>query len=331
MAPEPYRTLRPGHTLCRLMPRIDLHKRALAVALVALAAGLLALAYCLPTVTYSKLGKADETYSIYGGVEALWEEGDLLLGGIVFGFSVVFPIAKLIALGWVLLGRGQRAWVRVLSLAGKWSMVDVFVITGFIAGVRVGVASGSSRAGIHVFTAGVVVSMLAAMATERWLGKDSPQASAPRLTSGLGGMLLPLAALSIQAAMLVTPFLVVEVKIFIITSTNEMSPLSATRGLWEVKEWALAAVLVAWVWLVPCLRAGLSLLLRMGRGGRRCQRAALRLDEWNMLAVFGLGLVVVWIKLTELTSTSLMVGFWFVLAGSLVGELDAWRLRRDLR
>ena len=127
-----------------------------------------------------------------------------------------------------------------------------------------------------------------------------------QVESGVRQMLLPILAVLLQGAIVATPVLVVEVNVFILKATNEVALFSATQGLWEDEEWGLVGVLVAWVWVAPFLRAVLSLWLRMGRGGRLCQRAALRLGEWNMLAVFGLGLVVVWVKLIELTSTCLL-------------------------
>jgi len=47
-----------------------------------------------------------------------------------------------------------------------------------------------------------------------------------------------------------------------------------------------------------------------------------------MLDVFGLGLVIVWVKLDELAATTLRTGFWAVLAAACLAQLDAWLFRR---
>lgn len=299
--------------------------RALPAILVLVAAGLLGGAYSLPTITYSRLAKADQTYSIYGGAEALWHSDNYVLAAIVFGFSIVFPIAKLCVLAAVLAGQAERGWAHRLRLLGKWSMVDVFVIAGFIGAVRVGVASGSSRWGIHLFTAGVVVSMFAAMATQRWVS-GRPVAPQPTRSGPLGG-LLAAAALVAHLIALTLPLLVVIVQVFLLRSSNRMSLGSLTEGLREDHELGLAGVLIVTVWVLPTLRSVCSLAWSAGARSTRWLRAALWLDEWSMLPVFALGMVVVWVKLQDLTTTELMAGFMAVLVAALLGELDAWRLR----
>ncbi len=309
--------------------------RALPAVLVLGAGFLLGGAYSQPTITYSRLAKADQTYSIYGGAEALWDSSNYVLAAIVFGFSIVFPIAKLCVLGAVLLGRAEHGWAHRLRLLGKWSMVDVFVIAGFIGAVRVGVASGASRQGIHLFTAGVVASMFAAMATERWVhGQGGNRCSgavelrAPSAKRSKLGRLLAASALTAHLVALSLPLLVVIVQVFLLRSSNRMSLGSLTAGLAEDQEWGLAGVLALTVWVLPCLRAVCSLVWSLGARSPRWLRAALWLDEWSMMPVFSLGLVVVWVKLLDLTTTELMAGFSAVLAAAVLGELDAWRLRR---
>ncbi len=69
-----------------------------------------------------------KTYSIASGVLALLEGGNAWIGLVLLFFSVLFPIAKLVALRVCIadarLGRGHALAARF----GKYSMVDVFVI-----------------------------------------------------------------------------------------------------------------------------------------------------------------------------------------------------------
>ena len=81
---------------------------------------------------YTGLGKwlgmveAPKTYSIVSGVAALFENNPAL-GAVVFLFSILFPLAKLILLRAALKKpRPHRA--RLVAGLSKYSMVDVFVI-----------------------------------------------------------------------------------------------------------------------------------------------------------------------------------------------------------
>ncbi|MHC4960100.1 MAG: paraquat-inducible protein A, partial [Planctomycetota bacterium] len=77
------------------------------------------------------LVQAPRTYSILEGVRALLDN-NALLGAIVFVFSVVFPLSKLVILragiaDTIAGGRASGAQ-RITTVLSKYSMVDVFVI-----------------------------------------------------------------------------------------------------------------------------------------------------------------------------------------------------------
>lgn len=80
------------------------------------------------------LGLLDEpeTYSIFTGVRTLLEDGNRALGVLLLFFSILFPLAKLIALRVCLSevdrGRPTSRTHRFAAALGKFSMVDVFVI-----------------------------------------------------------------------------------------------------------------------------------------------------------------------------------------------------------
>ncbi len=105
------------------------------------------------------------SYSVWAGVVALWNQREPLLALIVFAFSMVFPIVKLVTLGiiWFMrLAEARRVWLlRWLEALGKWSMLDVFVVAILIVLVKLGpLANVKPRAGVYVFTAAIVCSML---------------------------------------------------------------------------------------------------------------------------------------------------------------------------
>ena len=79
-----------------------------------------------------------ESYSILGGIGAMFEGGSPGLGALLFLFSVIFPTWKLLTFLWFLRS-GSPEKGRSLTLAvklGKYSMLDVFVIAVLVVGVK---------------------------------------------------------------------------------------------------------------------------------------------------------------------------------------------------
>lgn len=133
---------------------------ALALAAVALLAGLL-----LPVMEIETLVFWQDSYSILVGTLALLGEGHLLLGCALLLFSVLFPAAKLLALG-LLWFRDLDEDLRERALwwtaaLGKWSMLDVFVVAvTLVLTTATSLASARPRAGLYAFGAAVLLSML---------------------------------------------------------------------------------------------------------------------------------------------------------------------------
>jgi paraquat-inducible protein A len=113
-----------------------------------------------------------KSYSAWAGVVALWQQNELLLGAVLFFFSIVFPILKLIAVSvvwFVRLADEERSkvlhWLEVL---GKWSMLDVFIVSILIVLVKLGpMANIEPRLGIYFFTAAILASMLTTKRIDR--------------------------------------------------------------------------------------------------------------------------------------------------------------------
>jgi paraquat-inducible protein A len=125
----------------------------------------------LPVMVSSTFA-GDEDDTIISGVIFLYTSGSWPLALIVLIASVMVPIGKLVALGYVLVaiqrGRagGQRERTRLFRLVhiiGKWSMLDIFVVTFTVALVQLqplmSVAPGQ---GVLFFAAVVVLTMIAA-------------------------------------------------------------------------------------------------------------------------------------------------------------------------
>jgi paraquat-inducible protein A len=298
-------------------------------ALLASASAVLAVGLTLPVVTL-RSGLARETYSVLGGIRDLARSGEVLLAGIVLGFSVLFPIAKLALLTRVLFrpfDEQRRArLVRSLVRLGRWSMLDVFVVAILIGSVHLGILSEAyAERGIHVFGSGILLSMLATLAVQRLLGPDArsrerrvaPASRAERWASVL--------ALSLFALGLVLPLMVVEKFRF---WDHEYSVLSASQRMLEEGEHVLAGAVLFFVVLLPLARLLGLVLLRWTRRPERYARAVFVLDKWAMLDVFGLALLVVVAKIGAVASVETRLGFWVLLAAAALSFRDSLALRR---
>jgi paraquat-inducible protein A len=111
--------------------------------------------------------------TILSGVLYLAATGMWPLALLVFFASVVVPLAKLAILALLLISVQRRSrWrprdrtrlYRVTEAIGRWSMVDIYVVTILVSLVHLGaLASIEARAGAVFFGAVVVLTMFAAM------------------------------------------------------------------------------------------------------------------------------------------------------------------------
>ena len=120
--------------------------------------------------TSSLFGTQRDT--ILSGVAFLWATGSFVLAALVFFASIVVPLVKMIALA-VLAGSVQMHWhrhprtrtrlYRMIEFAGRWSMLDIYVVTILVALVHVStLASVHPGPGAAAFGAVVVLTMFAA-------------------------------------------------------------------------------------------------------------------------------------------------------------------------
>jgi paraquat-inducible protein A len=128
-------------------------------------------ANALPVLTTTQPGSS-ESATILGGVMLLYRSGSWPLALIVLIASVMIPLGKLLALGYLLI-KVQRGGIRgpdeptrlyrIVELIGRWSMLDVFVDAYTVALVQLQpLMSVAPGPGIVFFAAVVVLTMLAA-------------------------------------------------------------------------------------------------------------------------------------------------------------------------
>jgi len=121
--------------------------------------------------TGSMFGSQRDT--ILSGVIYLWESGSWPLALLVLFASIVVPVAKLLALNYLVWtvqrGHPHRArertrLYRLLKFVGRWSMLDIYVVTLLAALVQLqGLASIQAAPGAIAFGAVVVLTMFASM------------------------------------------------------------------------------------------------------------------------------------------------------------------------
>ena len=124
-----------------------------------------------PVMEVTTLGRT-QADTILSGVIYLAVNGTWPLALIVFVASVVVPVLKILALGYLAFSVQRRSqWrprdrarlYRVVEQVGRWSMVDVYVVTILVALVHLGsLANVEARVGGFYFGAVVVLTMLAA-------------------------------------------------------------------------------------------------------------------------------------------------------------------------
>ncbi|MGC3873095.1 PqiA/YebS family transporter subunit [Halomonas sp. GXIMD04776] len=137
-----------------------------------------------PIMTTTYLGNSDPS-TIIAGVVELWHGGSAPVAAVIFVASILVPMGKLIALAWLCVAArrnsGHHSEVRtrlyrVTEFIGRWSMVDIFVVSILAALIRGGaLMSITPGPAALAFASVVILTMLAAFAFDpRLLWRSSP-------------------------------------------------------------------------------------------------------------------------------------------------------------
>jgi paraquat-inducible protein A len=125
-------------------------------------------AILLPILKIEQLGFSHQS-SILSGTVELFRHGNYFVGGIVFLFSIVFPLTKivlLLELSWLeMLHRKHKALtLRLMEHLGKWSMMDVMLLAFLVMLVKLGeMVEFHFGPAIVAFTLCVAMSMVASL------------------------------------------------------------------------------------------------------------------------------------------------------------------------
>ena len=120
-----------------------------------------------PVLTFQKFFIFSSKVSIITGLFQLLSEGYPILFILIFGFSIVLPLFKLLLLFGLVNGliHNPERNTKILHLIaqyGKWSMLDVFVAALLIVTVRLGaMADVKVHFGLYAFAASVILTMIA--------------------------------------------------------------------------------------------------------------------------------------------------------------------------
>jgi paraquat-inducible protein A len=136
-----------------------------------------------PIMAVTSLGTT-EADTILSGVVTLLDHGMLPIAALVFFASIVVPVLKLLGLGFLLLSV-QRGWTwrrrdrtrlyRIVELSGRWSMVDIFVISILVALVNLEqLATIQPGIGAIAFASVVIITMIASQSFDPRLIWDPP-------------------------------------------------------------------------------------------------------------------------------------------------------------
>ena len=120
-----------------------------------------------PALTFKKYFIFSNKVSIITGLFQLLSEGYPILFALIFMFSILLPLFKLLFLfglvnGLFLHSNRHQKILHWITQYGKWSMLDVFVAALLIVTVRLGaMADVKVHFGLYAFAASVILSKIA--------------------------------------------------------------------------------------------------------------------------------------------------------------------------
>ena len=138
----------------------------------------------LPVMTVISFGKG-EADTIMSGVQALIVSGNWPIALLVFLASITIPVAKLIALTFLLISvhlksrwrpKDRTFLYRCIEVIGRWSMIDIFMISILVALIKLeNVATIEAGFGAVCFAAVVIITIFAATSFDPRLIWDSQE------------------------------------------------------------------------------------------------------------------------------------------------------------
>jgi paraquat-inducible protein A len=143
-------------------------RRAFVIAVIVIAAAAcLAMGLTQPVIKLTRLYFWTDTHSLTSVIQALYHSGEVFLAAVIFTFSILFPVFKLLYIAAASTVMATAAvhtqrMLRRIEWLGKWSMLDVLVLALLVFYVKsTGLADAIALPGIYFFAASVILTMLA--------------------------------------------------------------------------------------------------------------------------------------------------------------------------
>lgn len=229
----------------------------------------LALGITLPSIKLTKFYFFATEYSLITTVYTLISRNQVFLGGLVFVFSILLPVFKILYLV-ILTTMPAEALVRqywrlkAVEWLGKWSMHDVLVLALMIFFIKSqGIYDATSLSGVYFFTLAVVFMILAyawlnifslnsvKAETERLQTEATARRGAP---SALRNFLLALFILSAAICFALGIMLPSIRFTTVYVWSNQHSIASIIWALYHNQEYFLCAVITVFSVLFPFLK-----------------------------------------------------------------------------
>ena len=300
------------------------------------------LALTIPFLKISMLLEPVVIYDLPRSVWLMWTQGLYLISILILGFSIIFPLLKLLGMYTAWFGpKSFKKQERILALIknlGKWSFMDIFVVSLLLAMTNKQWAiSATPEIGVYFFIAAIVISMTTSEIMHNMmlrisiqLGHEQPPADPAALGCPLVsnrrfgwsiGALLVLSLLTYVAA-IAFPFLRISQVMLADISYNILGVIHAVRS--EGQPFIATVLLLALV-VMPGIRILGALVLWFGmfgeRGRRRGYRWVGRVARWSMLDVLGLALFLVMTEGQRMIRTELLSGLYFVIGSILLAVI----------
>tara|TARA_B100001059_G_C17837239_1_gene589079 strand:- start:1548 stop:2630 length:1083 start_codon:yes stop_codon:yes gene_type:complete len=297
------------------------------------------LALTIPFLELSMLLEPVMIYDLPRSVWMMWTQGLYLISILILGFSIIFPLLKLLGMYTAWFGaKTFKRQERILGLVknlGKWSFMDIFVVSLLLALTNDQWAiSATPRIGVYFFILAILISMATSEILHSMMLRLSVQlghASPPKDPAKLGcplvsfrwrgwfiGVMLILAMLTFIAAV-GFPFLKIRQ---VMLSDLAYNILEVVRAVLDQKQPVIATVLFLSLVIMPSIRIMGAILLWFGlfkeRTRRRLYRWVGRIARWSMLDVLGLALFLVLTEGQRMIQTQVLVGLYFVICSILL-------------
>jgi len=279
-----------------------------------------------PVVTFEKLIFKKDTFSLLSGIISMYRKNHVLLGVLVSAFSILFPLVKYIALVTLWFGKFRknksRIFLKTLKLLGRWSMLDFFVTLIAVGSMELGIlAKATVRNGIYFFGAAIFLSIVVSFLISNLLPqpKEVINDFITHLKKKWDTLIFAVIGLIIFVLGVSLPLITLEKWAF---WESDFSLLSGSLNFVSSGQHMLGYSLLIFVILMPLLQflsiIFLYLFIIFKWKERKILKVFLFFNDWSMIDVFGLSLLVFLLKSTKDVNITLHTGFWLLMVTAVI-------------